>query len=129
MSLLPAQCPECGLHGMLHTTTCESFEARMMRASKADNERLKFIDAENTRFQLLTIEQAEKLDQVKEDNAELFAAIKQLRAAIEPFAESPISPLDTAPCHNGITTREKCRRCNRGLAAWKAWDETKEYDT
>lgn len=41
--------------------------------------------------------------------------------ALEPFAEGPeLTHLDNAPCHNGITTREKCGRCERGLAAFRA---------
>ena len=47
-----------------------------------------------------------------------------LMEAIEPFAENPdnIDRLNERqfPCHAGLTTKERCGRCSRAIAAWKA---------
>jgi len=53
-------------------------------------------------------------------NARLIAAAPDLLEALRPFAEAPSRDMDDFPCHVGITTKEKCGRCSRALAAFAA---------
>lgn len=48
--------------------------------------------------------------------------IKALMDAVEPFAEQPSDSMDTYPCHIGICPKERCGRCGRAIAAWKAFN-------
>ena len=57
---------------------------------------------------------------VFENHTEAAKIIDALREAIKPFAEEPSKYMDSFPCHNGITTKEKCGRCSRAIAAYNA---------
>jgi len=46
--------------------------------------------------------------------------IVDLAEALLPFAEKPSEEMDSFPCHVGITTKEKCGRCSRAIAAYEA---------
>ncbi|NTW33519.1 MAG: hypothetical protein HGB12_13010 [Bacteroidetes bacterium] len=59
-------------------------------------------------------------DDLREELRKVLFARETLRDAIKPFAEQPTEYMDTFPCHNGITTKEKCGRCGRAIAAWNA---------
>ena len=43
-----------------------------------------------------------------------------LEEAIEWFAENPDRITDDYPCHANLCSKEKCGRCGRAIAAWKA---------
>lgn len=54
--------------------------------------------------------------------------IARMASALEPFAENPnLSHMNDAACHNGITTRENCGRCGRGIKAYEALQAAQEY--
>lgn len=57
---------------------------------------------------------------VFENFEEAALKIEALMDAIEPFAEEPTEMMDSYPCHKGITTKERCGRCSRAIAAWEA---------
>ena len=57
---------------------------------------------------------------VKENPEKAALQLEALMDAIEPFAEKPSERMNSFPCHNGITTKERCGRCSRAIAAWKA---------
>jgi len=46
--------------------------------------------------------------------------INDLVEALIPFAEKPSQRHDSYPCHSNLTTKEKCGRCLRAFAAYKA---------
>lgn len=79
-----------------------------------------YLDAESA-WKACAESYEQKLAKAKQRELELLAVIGQMKRALEPFAESPeLTNLDNAPCHNGITTRDKCGRCGKGLAAYYA---------
>jgi tetrahydromethanopterin S-methyltransferase subunit B len=51
---------------------------------------------------------------------ELEQRVSAMRAALAPFAEEPTERMNAYNCHSGITTKEKCGRCSRAIAAWRA---------
>ena len=59
---------------------------------------------------------------VRENPEQATAKINALMEAIEPFIERPTIRMDPYPCHYGITSKEKCGRCSRAIAAFKAFN-------
>lgn len=92
---------------------------------EAENAKLKKEIAEYPRLAMEAHDQTMRnvvqpeLDKRAARIAELEQAIKDAADVLDNFAESPaLQHLDNAPCHAGITTRENCGRCSRGLRAW-----------
>ena len=53
-------------------------------------------------------------------NAQLIAAAPEMLEALEETAQFLARPSDDAPCHVGITTKEKCGRCSRAARVFAA---------
>ena len=60
------------------------------------------------------------LNWVKENPEQAAAKIDALIAALKPFAERPTKMMDSYICHYGIISKERCGRCSRAIAAYKA---------